>query len=53
MIFLATIAMVTLFAQANQVTIKTPETTTALETGVPVPTEGDTNGTTEEGVPER
>jgi len=53
MIFLAAMAMTTLFAQANQVSIKTPATTTALETEAPIPTEGDTNGTTEEGVPGR
>jgi len=50
MIFLAAIAMTTFFAQANVVST---EITTALETEAPAPTEGDTNGTTEEGVPGR
>ena len=51
MILLAAMAMTTLFAQANVVATAT---TTALETEVPAPTEGDTNGTTEkEAAPER
>jgi len=48
MILLAALAMTTLFAQAN---MQAPEITTALETEVPVPTDGDTNGTIQEATP--
>jgi len=49
-LFFVAIAMTTLFVHAN---IESPTTTTALETEVPVPTDGDTNGTTEEAAPRR
>jgi len=45
MILIASMAMATVAIQANG---QAPTTMSALETQAPAPTEGDTNGTTEE-----
>lgn len=48
LILLAAMAMTTMFAQANEV----QEAASTIAAEAPAPTEGDTNGTTEEKAPE-